>query len=63
MWTEIARAQSACAGRCYASDPGDAEWGPIEPDTPRRKPLGRRRRAALREAVNATLYVCRTGCP
>ena len=63
MWTEIARAQSARAGRCYASDPGDAEWGLIEPDMPRRKPLGRRRRVALRAVVNAILHVCRTGCP
>ena len=63
MWTEIARAQSARAGRRHASDLDDAEWGPIEPDTPRRKPLGRRRRVALRAVVNAILHVCRAGCP
>ena len=63
MWTEITRAQYARAGRCYASDLDDAEWGLIEPDMPRRKPLGRRRRVALRAVVNAILYVCRTGCP
>ena len=63
MWTEITRAQYARAGRCYASDLDVAEWGLIEPDMPRRKPLGRRRRVALREVVNAILYVCRTGCP
>ena len=63
MWTEITRAQYARAGRCYASDLDDAEWSLIEPDMPRRKPLGRRRRVALREVVNAILHVCRTGCP
>ena len=63
MWAEITRACSARAGRCYASDLDDAEWGPIEPDMPRRKPLGRRRRVALRAVVNAILYVCCAGCP
>ena len=63
MWTEIARAQYARAGRRHASDLDDAEWGPIEPDTPRRKPLGRRRRVALRAVVNAILHACRAGCP
>ena len=40
-----------------------AEWRPIAPDTPARKPLGRRRSTDLREAVNAILYVLRSGCP
>ena len=63
MRAEIARAESAHPDRRHASDPGDAEWDPIEPDTPRRKPLGRRRRVEPREAVGAILHVCRSGCP
>ena len=50
MQTGIARPQSAHAGRRCASGPDGAEWSPIEPDTPRRKPLGRGRHAELRAA-------------
>ena len=63
MWTEIARAKSARDGGRYASDLRGAEWQPIAPDMPARKPPGRRRSTDLREAVNAVLYVLRSGCP
>ena len=29
MWTETTRSQYAREGRCYAGNPGDAEWRPI----------------------------------
>ena len=63
MWTEITRAKSARDGGRYASDLREAEWRPIAPDTPARKPPGRRRSTDLREVINAILYVLRSGCP
>ena len=63
MWTETTRSQYAREGRCYASDLDDAEWRPIAPAMPPRKPVGRRRRIDLREVVNAILSVLRCGCP
>ena len=63
MWTETTRSQYAREGRCYASDPGDAEWLLLAPAMPPCKPLGRKRRTDLREVVNAILYVLRCGCP
>ena len=63
MWTETTWSQYAREGRCYASDPGDAEWLLLAPAMPPCKPLGRKRRTDLREVVNAILYVLRCGCP
>ena len=53
MRTEIACAKSARDGGRHASDSREAERRPIAPDTPARKPSGRRRSTDLREAVNA----------
>ena len=63
MWTEITRAKYARDGGRYASDLREAEWRLVAPDMPARKPPGRRRSTDLREAVNAILYVLRSGCP
>lgn len=62
MWTETTRRKHARKGLRYASDLTDAEWGVIEPLLPPREPLGRPRVTALREVVNAILYMARTGC-
>ncbi len=38
-------------------------WKVLEPLLPRAKALGRPRTTALREVVNAILYLLRSGCP
>ena len=63
MWTDSARRQYQRLGRCYASDLTDEEFAVIEPMLPPAKSGGRRRTTALREMLNAILYVLRTGCP
>jgi len=40
----------------------DREWALIEPFMPPPKPLGRPRKANLREVMNAILYIATTGC-
>ena len=62
MWTETTRAKYERAGLRYASDLTDAEWGMIGALLPPRKRLGRPRTTAMREVVNAILYMARTGC-
>ena len=63
MWAEITRAKSVRDGGRHASDSREAEWRPIAPDMPARKPPGRRRSTDLREAVDAILDLLRAGCP
>ena len=63
MWTEITRPQDERTNRRYASDLSDAEWNLIAPYMPPPKPLGRPRTTALRDVVNAILYMLRSGCP
>jgi putative transposase len=41
----------------------DGEWGRLEPLIPAAKPGGRPRTTNMREAINAILYLLRTGCP
>jgi len=62
MWTDSARRQYQRSGRRYASDLRDAEFALIEPMLPATKRGGRRRTTALREVLNAILYLLRTGC-
>ena len=63
MWTEITRPKYERDLLRYASDPTDGEWKVLEPLLPRAKALGRPRTTALREVVNAILYLLRSGCP
>ncbi|MGH6898650.1 MAG: IS5 family transposase, partial [Geminicoccaceae bacterium] len=63
MWTVSARAQYRRCDRRYASDVTDAEFALIEPLLPAAKRGGRPRGTALREVLNAILYLLRTGCP
>jgi transposase len=63
MWTEITRPKYERPGLRYASDLTDAEWALIEPFLPPVKRTGRPRTTALREVVNAILYLLRAGCP
>ena len=63
MWTEITRPQYERNTLRYASDLSDAEWDLIAPYMPPPKTLGRPRTTALREVVNAILYLLRSGCP
>ncbi len=62
MWGETTRAKYHREALRTASDLTDAEWGVIGPLVPPGKPLGRRRTTAMREVVNAILYIARTGC-
>lgn len=62
MWTDSARRQYQRSGARYASDLTDAEFALIEPMLPPAKRGGRRRTTALREVLNAILYLLRTGC-
>jgi transposase len=63
MWTASARVQYRRAGGRYASDVTDAEFALIEPLLPLPRAGGRPRTTALREVLNAVLYLLRTGCP
>jgi transposase len=63
MWTDAARRQYQRLGTRYASDLRDEELALIEPMLPAVKRGGRRRTTALREVLNAILYLLRTGCP
>ena len=51
--------------RAYPSDLTDAQWAVLEPLLREREPSGPGRPAtvALREVVNALLYIKQTGCP
>jgi putative transposase len=46
----------------YGYDLTDAQWAVLEPLIPPAKPGGAPRRVAMREVVNAILYVLHTGC-
>ena len=63
MWTEVTRPKYERDLLRYASDLTDGEWKVLEPLLPRAKALGRPRTTALREVVNAILYLLRSGCP
>ena len=63
MWTEITRPQYERSDRRHASDLSDAEWGLIAPYMPPPKTLGRPQTTALRDVINAILYLLRSGFP
>src|ERR1700737_4734234 len=63
MWTEEHRAIYRRDGKGFPSDLRDAEWVRLEPLIPRASPGGRPRKTDMRAAMNAILYLLRTGCP
>jgi transposase len=62
MWTKEHRRIYRREGDCHPSDLRDAEWARLEPLIPPALPGGRPR-ADMRAAMNAILYLLRTGCP
>ena len=46
----------------YPTDLTDAEWTVVAPFIPAAKPGGRPRTTDMREVVNATFYILRSGC-
>src|SRR5260370_10985357 len=63
MWTEEHRAIYRRDGKGFPSDLRHAEWGLLEPLIPQAAPGGRPRKTDMRAAMNAILYLLRTGCP
>jgi putative transposase len=63
MWTDEHRAAHGQAGTGFPSDLTDPEWKRLEPLIPPARPGGRPRGTDMRQAMNAILYLLRTGCP
>jgi putative transposase len=63
MWTEEHRRLYRREGEGYPSDLRDAEWARLAPLIPEASPGGRPRKTDMRAAMNAILYLLRTGCP
>lgn len=63
MWTRQHRETYKRVGGRYPSDLTDCEWARLAPLIPPAKPGGRPRETDMREAMNAILYLLRTGCP
>jgi transposase len=63
MWTDEHRKTYRREGGHFPSDLTDAEWARLEPLIPAAKPGGRPRKTEMRAAMNAILYLLRTGCP
>ena len=63
MWTDEHRAVYRRQGGRYPSDLTDAEWGRLKPLIPDASPGGRPRKTDMRSAMDAILYLLRTGCP
>jgi transposase len=62
MWTEITRSDYERRGGRYASDMTDREWALLVPFMPARKKNGRPRTTAMRDVMDAILYMASTGC-
>ncbi len=63
MWNDLHRKTDERFGGRYPSDMTHGEWARLEPLIPAAKPGGRPRTANMRQAINAILYLLRTGCP
>jgi transposase len=63
MWTQEQRADHEQSGEGFPSDLTDAEWARLEPLIPAASPGGRPRKTDMRAAMDAILYLLRTGCP
>src|SRR6185437_4244082 len=63
MWTDADRNTYRQAGDRLPSDLSDPEWERLARLIPPAKPGGRPRKTDMRAAMNAILYLLRTGCP
>ena len=63
MWTDEQRKTYRRTGGGFPSDMTDAEWAVLGPLIPDASPGGRPRKTDMRSAMNAILYLLRTGCP
>ena len=63
MWTAEHRRKYRRDSGGFPSDLSDAEWAVLEPLIPAARPGGRPRKTDMRSAMNAILYLLRTGCP
>ena len=63
MWTDEHRARHGQTGASFPSNLTDEEWARLEPLIPTATPGGRPRKTDMRAAINALLYLLRTGCP
>lgn len=63
MWTKEHRDTYKRDNDGYPSDLTDEEWARLKPLIPPPKPGGRPRKTDMRSAMNAILYLLRTGCP
>ncbi len=63
MWTDDHRETYRRGGTGFPSNLTDAEWGVLKPLIPDATPGGRPRKTEMRSAMNAVLYLLRTGCP
>jgi hypothetical protein len=60
-WTKITRCKYQSDGLRYASDTTELEWGVIAPHMPPATNCGRTHTTALRDVMNAILYIAQTG--
>jgi transposase len=63
MWTEEHRKTYRRESGHFPSDLTDPEWARLEPLIPAAEPGGGPRKTNMRAAVNAIVYLLRTGCP
>ena len=63
MCTDQHRERYWRAGTGFPSKLKDPEWGVLKPLIPDATPGGRPRKTDMRSAMNAILYLMRTGCP
>jgi transposase len=63
MWTNAQRVVHRQEGTGFPSDLTDAEWERLAAIIPPALPGGRPRKTDMRAAMNAILYLLRTGCP
>ena len=62
MWTDKQREKYKRPGGGFPSDVTDAEWAVLDPLIPDATPGGRPRKTNMRSAMNAILFLLRTGC-
>jgi putative transposase len=63
MWTDEHRAKYRQSGSGFPSDLSDGQWARLESLIPPATPGGRPRKTDMRAAMNALLYLLRSGCP